>query len=341
MGEALDGVVVWVADAPDPVGVVAVEAVSHDGGEEVGVVQLGDGDEPDGPDRRGGVLDAKRGRDAAIPAVEPVLHTGDAALALPFGQPRGAVRVEQVVDLALDVGEIDPQLAVVEGAAVVDRDETEAVGGRLGRKGDVYVDIRLDRRDLDAQGDVLVQDLGQPKDARTLRIVLGRKMLRRLVRVQPQPVGKPHGGADNYARGPRVAAALEQHHDVQQHLHAQQVVFAHHQLRKYCLRLVHVVIGPLEPVRAAGGAEGLGGRRPQSEREDDLDGGPGGGAPARSGALAAADEAHEGRAVEERDDAVEGGKVVVDDGPDVVEGGAETCLGPPSRRSSPSSTGHL
>lgn len=96
------------------------------------------------PHRRRHVLDAERRGDALVPLGQHGGELGDAALALRGGDAQRAVGVEQVVDLALDVGQVEAHAEGVEGgAAFFGPDEAGAVGGVEGWEGDVDVGVVL------------------------------------------------------------------------------------------------------------------------------------------------------------------------------------------------------
>ena len=124
---------------------------------------------------------------------------------------------------------------------------------------------------------------------------------------------KPHGSPDDNASRLRVAAVLEQNHDAQKDLNAQEVLVARDQIRNHRLSVLEVQVRPVEAIRPATVLQGLGRGRPQAEAQDHLDGSPSG-LGARLALVKVAEDLHERPLLEEGYNEVEDGKVVVHKG---------------------------
>lgn len=132
------------ANAPNPVYVVAVNAVCHDFGKQECVVHLSQSYQADGTYCRYYILHVEDGRNTLIPLIQHGLETSDSPLPFQTSDFAGTVRVQQIIDFSFDVGELYTSSIVVEmSLAVLRPDETYAVRGCQSRKGDVDVVVEL------------------------------------------------------------------------------------------------------------------------------------------------------------------------------------------------------
>lgn len=128
----------------DPVGIVTINPVRHHLGQQVGVMHLGQLYQLRRTDIVRHVLDVEDGRDPLVPLVQHGLQAANALLAFQTADFGAAVRVQEVVDLALDVGELDAAAVVVEvDLAVLRPDEAGTVRGGEGWEGEVDIVVLL------------------------------------------------------------------------------------------------------------------------------------------------------------------------------------------------------
>lgn len=105
---------------------------------------------------RSDIVDVEDGWDALVPLIQHGLETEDSSFALWAADLACAVRVEKVIDFALDVSQLNSSSVVVEvNLAVLCPYQASTVCGRKTWKWNIHVVVKLARRGVCPQTNVL------------------------------------------------------------------------------------------------------------------------------------------------------------------------------------------